>query len=325
MGILWWLVGIIAFLAFAVIAVSFGVFLRVFWLKSRKPAAENEYEIPVGDIYEVFRDDMVNWAKRARALPYENVEIKSIDGLTLRGKYYEYKKGAPMEILFHGYKGNSERDMSGGIERCFKLGRNALLVDQRGAGRSDGHIVTFGIKERFDCVKWVEFAVKRFGNDVKIGITGISMGAATVLMAAAEKLPENVKFVLADCGFSSGKDIISKVMSEMGLPVKLAYPFVRLGAYLFGGFDLEETSPIEAVTKTKLPIIFVHGDTDAFVPFSMSEKMYNACPNRKKKLIKIKGAGHGLAYPVAREEYIEELRAFDSDFEIGCVGETDKE
>ncbi len=325
MGILWWLVGIIAFLAFVVIAVSFGVFLHVFWFKSRKPAAENEYEIPVGDIYEVFRDDMVNWAKQARTLPNESVEIKSFDGLTLRGRYYECKKGAPMEILFHGYEGNSERDMSGGIERCFKLGRNALLVDQRAAGRSDGHICTFGIKERHDCVKWVEFAVKRFGNDVKIGITGISMGAATVLMASAEKLPENVKFVLADCGFSSGKDIISKVMAEMGLPVKLAYPFVRLGAYLFGGFDLEETSPIEAVAKTKLPIIFVHGDTDAFVPFSMSERMYNATTNEKKKLIKINGAGHGLAYPVARDEYIEQLRKTDTEWALGCLGETDKE
>ncbi len=320
----WCIFGIIAFIALILLGVSFGVFLYVFYFKRRKSINESEYDIPVGDIYDVFSDDMINWVKQARTLPHENFEIKSYDGLTLRGKYYEYKKGAPMEILFHGYKGNSERDMSGGIERCFKLGRNALLVDQRAAGRSEGRVCTFGIKERLDCVKWVEFAVEHFGADVKIGITGISMGASTVLMAAAEKLPENVKFVLADCGFSSGREIIFKVMSEMGLPVKLAYPFVRIGALVFGGFDLEQTSPIEAVTKTKLPIIFVHGDTDAFVPFSMSERMYEACSNEKKRLIKIKGAGHGLAYPVGREGYIKELRAFDNDFEIGCVIETDK-
>jgi len=134
------------------------------------------------------------------------------------------------------------------------------------------------------------------------------MGAATVIMAAEDDLPENVKFVLADCGYSSAKKIIMKVIGEMGLPPKLVYPFVKLGARIFGGFDLEETSPIEAVRKIKIPIIFVHGDADAFVPFEMSSEMYEACPLAQKRLIKIKNAGHGLAYPVAREQYVESLR-----------------
>lgn len=325
MYVLQFFIGIVAFLALASLALSFYVFQRIFLFKSRKPVPENEYDVPVGKIYDVFYDDMVNWVKQARALPHECVQIESFDGLTLRGKYYEYKKGAPMEILFHGYKGNSERDLSGGIERCFKLGRNALLVDQRAAGRSDGHVSSFGIKERFDCVKWVEFAVERFGKDVKIGITGVSMGAATVLMASAENLPKNVKFVLADCGFSSGREIISKVMTDIGLPAKLVFPFVKLGAFLFGGFNIDQTSPIEAVKKTNIPIIFVHGDTDTFVPYSMSEKMYNTCPNEKKRLIKINGAGHGLAYPVGRNEYINALSEVDDEWDLGCVGETDKE
>ena len=290
---------------------SFICFMRVFYFKKRKPLGEDEYEIPKGDIYEVFRDDMINWVKKARSMPYEDFEIESYDGLKLRGRYYEYAKGAPIELMFHGYEGNGERDLSGGIERCFALGRSSLIIDQRASGRSEGHVSTFGIKERRDCRSWIDFAISHFGDDVKLGITGVSMGAATVIMTAGESLPENVKFVLADCGYSSAKEIISKVIDELKLPSKLVYPFVRLGGKIFGGFDLEETSPIQAVKETEIPIIFVHGDTDDFVPFAMSQAMFDACTNEKKALITIPNAGHGLAYPVAREKYIEELRALD--------------
>ncbi|MBR6784034.1 MAG: alpha/beta hydrolase [Clostridia bacterium] len=319
MQILWWILGVIAFIAVAVLAVAFGVFIHVFWFKSRKPLGDDEFEIPVGDIYEVYREDMINWVKAARTLPHEDFEIKSYDGLTLRGRYYECKKGAPMEILVHGYEGNSERDLSGGIERCFKLGRNALVVDQRAAGRSDGHIATFGIRERKDCRKWIDFCIEHFGNDVKIGITGVSMGAATVMMTAGVPLPDNVKFVLADCGYSSAKEIICKVISEMGLPVKLSYPFVKLGARLYGNFDIEEYSPLQAMQNCSIPVLFVHGDTDAFVPYSMSVSLYNACKSEKKALITIKGAGHGLAYPVARDEYVESLRRYDKEWGLNCA------
>jgi len=316
MAWLWWCVGAILTIAFLCLLTAFICFLRVFYFKSRKPLADDEYEIPRGRIYEVYREDIINWIKEARSMPHEDIEIKSYDGLTLRGRYYEYKKGAPIELMFHGYEGNSERDLSGGIERCFALGRNALLIDQRGAGTSDGHVSTFGIKERHDCKKWVEYAIERFGNDVKLGITGVSMGAATVIMATQEDLPSNVKFVLADCGYSSAKEIITKVIKDMKLPAKILYPFVRLGGIVFGGFDLEETSPIEAAKKSTIPIIFVHGDTDKFVPYEMSKKMFDACPLEKKKLITIPNAGHGLAYPVGREKYIEAIRQIDAEWQL---------
>ena len=80
----------------------------------------------------------------------EEVEIRSRDGLTLRGKYYEYEKGAPLEIMFHGYRGNAARNLSGGVERCFTLKRNTLIVSQRAHGNSEGHVITFGYKEKYD-------------------------------------------------------------------------------------------------------------------------------------------------------------------------------
>ena len=170
-----------------ILITSLVCFLMVFYSPKRKVLREDEYEIPKGDIYKVYQDDMIAWTKQIRSMPHEDLEVRSFDGLTLRGKYFEYEAGAPIELLFHGYKGNAERDLSGGVERCFKLGRNVILIDQRAAGKSDGHVISFGINERRDCHTWVKYAIERFGKDVKLIIGGVSMGAATVMMAAGER------------------------------------------------------------------------------------------------------------------------------------------
>ncbi len=308
---LWWILGVAFGLVLLYLVVVLVCFFKVFYSPRRKPLGEDEYDIPEGEIYEPFREGMIFWIKKYREYPHEDVCITSRDGLKLVGRYYEYEKGAPLEILFHGYKGNGERDLSGGVERCFLLGRNALIVDQRSSGRSEGRVITFGIKERLDCLDWLNYCAARFGEDTKIIITGVSMGAATVIMAAAEDLPKQVVCALGDCGYTSAKEIIKKVITEMHLPAGLAYPFVRLGARIFGGFDLEETSPIEAVREAKIPIIFIHGDTDDFVPCYMSERMYEECVSPKALKI-IHGAGHGLAFPIDKEGYLSALRDFQT-------------
>lgn len=292
------------------LSAAFVCFMLTFYSGKRKPLPEGEYDFPTGKIYEEFHGDIMRWQDSLRGMSAERVETVSYDGLTLRGKYYEYKKGAPLEIMFHGYKGNAFRDLCGAVERCFKLGRNALIVDQRAHGESEGHVITFGYKERFDCLTWIKFAAERFGKDQKILITGISMGASTVLMAAGEDLPENVVSVLADCPFSSTKGIICKVMQDMHLPSKLFYPFVRLGAILFGGFDPNKCEPIEAVKRCKIPIIFIHGDSDDYVPCHMSQKMYEICPTEKAIFV-AKGAGHGLAFLKDADGYYRAVREFD--------------
>jgi fermentation-respiration switch protein FrsA (DUF1100 family) len=170
-------------------------------------------------------------------------------------------------------------------------------------------VITFGIKEHKDCLYWVDFMVKHFGPDVKIILTGISMGASTVLMAAGNDLPKNVIGVLADCGYNSAKDIIKKVIKDMHLPVNIGYFFVKLGARLFGHFDLDETSAREVLKNSRVPVIFFHGEDDDFVPCRMSLENYEACASRKK-LVTIPGAGHGLSYPVAPERYLAELADF---------------
>ena len=301
--------GILLGLAALISLISYICYRIAFYAPQRKPLPEGTIEIPEGEIYEAHREKMENWVRQMWALPRESFAITAFDGLKLYAKYYEYAPGAPIELMFHGYRGSAERDLSGGIERCFRVGRSALIVDQRCAGNSGGHVITFGIHERRDCLSWIDFAIDHFGPDVKIILTGISMGAATVLMAGGEELPPNVVGILADCGYTSAKAIMYDVIRKMGLPPKPSYPFVKLGAKIFGHFDLEETSPLEAVRSCKLPVIFFHGEADDFVPCYMSQENFEACASRKR-LVTIPGAGHGLAYAVEPDRYVEELYDF---------------
>ena len=298
------------FLILAVLTISYLCFRIGFYVPPRKPADPSVIPIPEGEIYEVFRSDMERWVREVRAMPCEEVSVLSFDGLTLWGKYYEYAPDAPIELMFHGYRGSAERDLCGGVQRCFRAGRSALIVDQRCSGKSGGNVITFGIREHRDCLMWVDFMLRRFGPEVKIILTGISMGAATVVMASGHPLPENVIGILADCGYTSPKDIIKTVIrDQMGLPANLCYPFAKLGAKLWGGFDLEESSPVEMTRRCTVPTIFFHGETDDYVPCSMSRITYEACGARKA-LVTIPGAGHGLSYPVAPETYLAALREF---------------
>ena len=305
MMVIWILLGLTALC----LLIAYGCYRMAFYAPPRKPPEPGKIEIPEGEIYEAHREKMENWVRRMRELPRQSFEIAAFDGLTLRGNFYEYAPGAPIELMFHGYRGSAERDLAGGVERCFKVRRSALIVDQRCAGGSGGHVITFGIHEQRDCLSWIDFAVKHFGPDVKLILTGISMGAATVLMAGSKELPPNVMGILADCGYTSAKEIIQDVIRSMGLPPKLSYPFVKLGARIFGHFDLEEDAPIEAVKTCKLPVIFFHGEADDFVPCRMSRANFEACASHKR-LVTIPGAGHGLSYAVEPERYLEELYDF---------------
>lgn len=296
-------------LTLLILLISYICFLLVFHVSRKEKDNREEYPLPSGKLYEPFHDAMISWMKEARSLPHEDVAIQSFDGLTLRGKYYEFAPGAPIELMMHGYRGEAERDLCGGVQRCFALGRSALIVNQRACGNSDGNIITFGINEKKDCLAWLDFMLAHFGTDVKIILTGISMGASTVLMAAGESLPPNVIGILADCGFTSARDIIKKVARQIKLPANFLYPFIKLGAKIFGHFDLEADSPIDALKKCQLPVIFFHGETDDFVPCEMSRLNYEACVT-PKKLVTIPGAGHGLSYLVSPEVYLKELGEF---------------
>ena len=316
MKYLWIPFSVLAFVALIVLLAAFICFILAFYVKREKPkAGEHEFSIPKGNVYEPFRDQMISWMKETYAHPCRDFYIKSHDGLTLHAAYYESTPGAPIELMFHGYRGTAERDLCGGMQRCFSLGRNAFIVDQRGSGKSEGRVISFGANEHLDCLAWVNFMVSHFGSDVKIILCGISMGASTVMLASSLDLPENVVGVLADCGYSSAKEIIHRVIGQIGLPPKVFYPLVRLGSILFGHFDVNKISPLESVSKSKVPIIFFHGESDDFVPPEMSKACFDAC-SAPKKLVTVPNAGHGLSYLVDPELYLSSLAEFYPEYTV---------
>mgnify|MGYP001117318828 CR=1 FL=1 len=160
------------------------------WLAYRKAfyspeeRKEDIYALPQGEQYENERQRMLSLIREMDEIPYEAVSISAQDGTKLAARYYHVRDGAPLQIQFHGYRGTALRDFCGGNKLARESGQNTLVVDPRAHGKSGGTTITFGIRERWDCLSWVEYVNQRFGSDTPIFLSGVSMGAATVLMAS---------------------------------------------------------------------------------------------------------------------------------------------
>lgn len=299
------------------LAALFFILLCVLWLMAfsvspfRKKARGGEVHLPEGEAYAPYEGHLQRWVKQMREMNGQEHSITSHDGLRLCARYYEFSPESPVEIMFHGYRGSAERDMSGGIDRSFSCGHSAFIVDQRCSGLSDGCVISFGINESRDCMLWLNYVMKLFPGR-EIILTGISMGASTVLLASANELPPQVKGILADCGYSSAKEELYHVIRSMKLPPKVFYPLVRLAGRLFGGFDVDKCRPVDAVKSCRVPVIFLHGEADDFVPPYMSRENFEACASRKA-LVLIPGAGHGVGFPADPELYLSSVREF-----FGC-------
>lgn len=258
-----------------------------------------------GSVYEPYREEITRLYRQIRDRECEPVTIFSDDGLKLYGRYYHIRDGAPLDIGFHGYRSRSFTDFAGGSELSFEMGHNLLLVDQRAHGRSEGRTISFGIRERWDVLSWVDYSRERFGEDIPIFLYGVSMGAATVLMASGLELPENVKAIVADCPYTRPIDIILHVGRSNPLPQWLIRPFVILGAKIYGGFDLLETDAVTSVKNAKIPILIIHGESDHFVPPAMSELSHP-----KLERITFPGADHALSFLSDTPRYRQIIRNF---------------
>lgn len=240
--------------------------------------------------------------------PHEDVVIKSRDGVKLFGRFYDQANRRGIVLMMHGYRSMSENDFSCSSEFVHNQGFAMLLVDQRAHGRSGGLTMTFGVRERWDVLDWVNYLEKRFPGE-KIVVEGLSMGAATVVMAAGEGYPASVRGMIADCGYTSPKEIISHVIRGYHLPVKVFYPLVRLAGRVFGMFDCEECSACEAAKRASVPALFIHGEADDFVPCAMGRANFEAYAG-PKKLVTVPGAEHGLSYVVDMPGCQQALREF---------------
>ena len=279
-------------LLFLVLGISLYTYIECFYSPAKQK--NDPYEKIEGEQYSDVFDNMLAITRIMDKASSEEVSITSYDGLKLKGRYYHTNDGAPVQLLFHGYRSHALRDCAGAYILAKKMGFNVLAVDQRAHSKSCGRVITFGICERFDCVSWTHYVNERFPDSPMI-LGGLSMGAATVLMASELDLPENVTCIIADCPYSSPKAIIRRVCRDRGIPDTLAYPFIRIGARLFGVFSLEGCSAETAVRHAKVPILLIHGEDDRFVPCEMSRRIHRSCA-ALSQLHTFPYAGHGLCY-----------------------------
>lgn len=300
-------------IALAILSALFFVFLRVIFgitFSPNRKKSDNYRRIPNSEQYNEVKSSMLELIDKLEAEKCEKVSITSHDGLKLTGRFYDRASRDIIEIDFHGYRGHALRDYCGGSEIARKHKRSSIIVHQRSHSESEGKAITFGIKERLDASLWIDYVIKRFGSNVKIILSGVSMGASTVLMASELDLPENVKAIIADCPYSSPKEIICKVAKDKGLCAAFFYPFIKLSARIFAGINIEQASPVQAVANTNIPILIIHGDDDRFVPYSMGKAVFNACKSQNKRFLTVEGAGHAICFFKDREKYTRTVEEF---------------
>ena len=260
-------------------------------------------------VYAEFADAVPRALQWLRDHNAEDVTVTSFDGLRLSGKWVKAEKPIGTIILFHGYHTHFAHDFSGIFDLYHGLGLNLLLVRQRAHGESEGKYITFGVRERKDVLRWVEFHNRTHGMD-NVFLGGMSMGASTLLFAAGEDLPPNVRGITADCGFSSPAEILGHIIrKDFHLPPKLVLPLVDFWARLLAGFSLYECNSRDTLSRSKTPILFIHGKADTFVPCAMSQAGYDRCAS-DREIHLIDGAGHGRAYLFEPERLTRALTEF---------------
>ena len=260
------------------------------------------FALPETEQYRPFAETTRGMIRAALDMEYEPVSIVSHDGLKLFGKVYASGAAAPWLILFHGYRSRAERDFCGGLRFGVESGYNVLLVDQRAHGRSEGKGLSFGVLERRDCLSWVNFVVSRAGEGAKIVLYGMSMGAASILQSMDLELNKNVRGVIADCGYSDLNTVFRNLVGKLyHLPTMFVdvFEYVNL---LKAGYGFKEASSVRSVSVANVPLVYICGDCDRYVPKDMALEIFNACRSPKRLLL-VPGAGHAASYMCAKDEY----------------------
>ncbi len=278
-----------------IIAAILLYFFSIAFVRKRGKDIEN-FENAVKRSLKPYKEQIKEGIDYINSLECEEVYIKSFDGLSLFGRFYNSENARGTIILFHGYRSFAKRDFSCAVKMYIEWGLNVLLVDQRAHGRSEGRLITFGIKERFDAVSWINYVIEERGKSEQILLGGMSMGATTVLLCSGFELPQNVKGIIADSGFTSPVDIIKKVAKDnYNVGGALVLPIFNFFCKLFGGFSLYGVSTKDAVKKSKVPILLIHGKADNFVPCDMCCENYK-CALCEKDILLVENAGHGLGF-----------------------------
>lgn len=242
----------------------------------------------------------------------KRISVTSRDGLMLIGYYLEHPQAKRIVLMFHGWRGGWDRDCAALARGLYELNCSVLIVNQRAQGESEGKYIGFGVLERYDCLSWLQYLDSQT-EALPIYLYGVSMGAATVLMAAGEVMPERVEGIIGDCGYTSPYEM-AKIFSEKFLKLdgeELTQTVDEVNALCLkkAGYDFREFSTLDAMPHCRIPVFFVHGTADDFVPYEMTEANYEACA-AKKTLYAADGAGHAQSYLTNPKRYLAELKQF---------------
>lgn len=249
----------------------------------------------------------VNWL--IKDSNYIDTYITSSDNLKLHA--YEVKnenKTDKWAIVVHGYTSEGKL-LSSKAKHLYNMGYNVLVPDLRSHGTSEGNYIGMGWHDRLDIIDWINYIVKNNPNS-EIALHGTSMGSATVLMVSGEKLPSNVKAIVADCGYTSVYDEFSYQLKQLfNLPAFPIMNFSDVVTHIRAGYCLNDASAINQVKKSTTPILYIHGDKDDFVPYYMMDELYNATNSEKEKLT-IEGGEHANSDLVNPKLYWSTVNSF---------------
>lgn len=238
----------------------------------------------------------------------KTVEITAFDGVRLVGHWYENPAAKRILVAMHGWRSHWAQDFGAVSEFLHENGCSVLYAEQRGQHGSGGEYMTFGLWERRDCLSWLRWAEKQAA--LPLYAVGVSMGATTVLMAASQQLPDRMAGILADCGFTSPREIWKHVARHnLHLHYRLHNGWVERLCYKKLHMGAGDYSTLDALQECTVPVLFVHGSEDRFVPISMTYDNYRACAAPKRLLV-VPGAGHGASYFTEPERYRQTVREF---------------
>ena len=241
------------------------------------------------------------------ALPSEPMTLISHDGLKLAARFFPNGGTKKIAVIMHGWHSLPWWDFGKAFDVVYDAGYAVLAVQERAQGESEGSYMTYGEKESKDLLGWLDALIGRCGTDARIAVMGVSMGAATVLAATGKPLPEQVKCAVADCSYTSAKEQF-KAAAKGAFPISRA--LIAVYARVLAKTRCRDASPIDAVKRSKTPTLFVHGESDDFVPFSMMQTLFDACAAPEKETWSSPNALHAEAALTNPEEYAAHVLPF---------------
>ncbi len=245
----------------------------------------------------------------------EEVEITSRDGERLVGHWYPAENPRRVIVAMHGWRSSWSRDFGMIADFWHQNGCSVLFAEQRGQNNSSGEYMTFGLMERYDCARWIEWVNARTDGRLPVYLAGISMGASTVLLASELNLPHNVHGIIADCGFTSPHDIWRHVVKN-NLHLSYGMRGRTISQIYYKKFQetIDDISTLRALEVNEKPVLFIHGSADKFVPIEMTYENYRAC-RAEKRLLVVPFARHGASYHVDPVAYERTVLDFFADFD----------